>query len=373
MSRVRALFVAPNLEVGGAERQWSVLLPMLAAHDVEPVVLTLDGRGPFYDEIRDAGIETHCAGWTSRRDVLGLARFVRAAGIRADVLVARGLSAHTASNHLSRTMRVPYVVTEHTFYDLMPHDRRRAAMLRLLCRRADRVVALTSRQVPGLIRQGYRADRVVTIPNGVGLAAAVADSDRDRLRAELAPDGEVLVTLVAALRPEKRVADFVDMIAAANDGGVRVRGAVAGGGPALDELRARAAAAGGSVTLLGHVADVPALWAASDIACLTSESEVLSMSLLEAMSHGLPLVATDVGGNGDLCVEGVNGFLAGVGDVQALAGAVGKLAADAGLRAEMGAASARARATRFSADTMAASFASLLADVSARRSRIARR
>ncbi|ODU04111.1 MAG: hypothetical protein ABS81_11755 [Pseudonocardia sp. SCN 72-86] len=370
MSTVRALFVAPNLDVGGAERQWSVLLPMLPAYDVEPVVLTLDGRGPFYDAIRNEGIETHCAGWTSRRDVLGLGRFVRAEGIRADVLVARGLSAHAASNYLSRTMRAPYVVTEHTFYDLMPHDRRRAAMLRLLCRRAERAVALTPRQVPGLVRQGYRADRVVTIPNGVGPAVSVAEADRARLRAELAPGGELLVTLVAALRPEKRIDDFVDMVAAANAGGARVRGVVAGGGPALDEMRTRAAAKGGTVTFLGQVSDVPAVWAASDVACLTSESEVLSMSLLEAMSHGLPLVATDVGGNGDLCVEGVNGFLTDVGDVQAMAGAVGKLAADPALRVVMGEASARARATRFSADAMAASFAALLADAVGRRRRI---
>jgi hypothetical protein len=81
-SQGRLLFVCPNLEPGGAERQWAALAPGLAERGFDVKVLTLDGRGGLFDELRGQGITVHCAGLRSRADPIGLARALRLAGSR---------------------------------------------------------------------------------------------------------------------------------------------------------------------------------------------------------------------------------------------------------------------------------------------------
>ena len=66
-----ALFMCPNLDAGGAERQWSVLIPGLRAAGVRVAVLTLDGRGVFYDQLSSEAIPTACADLRHRGDLGG--------------------------------------------------------------------------------------------------------------------------------------------------------------------------------------------------------------------------------------------------------------------------------------------------------------
>ena len=94
---------------------------------------------------------------------------------------------------------------------------------------------------------------------------------------------------------------------------------------------------------LGYREDIPAILAAADIFVLPSHFEGLPMSVIEAMLSGLPVVATDISGPREQVVDGETGFLVGLMDVPALAGALQRLAADPDLRTRLGAA-ARARA-----------------------------
>jgi len=86
-----------------------------------------------------------------------------------------------------------------------------------------------------------------------------------------------------------------------------------------------------------------------DIFALTSKSEGHPLVVLEAMARGLPIVATSVGGIADTVQSGVNGFIAPVGDKEAIANALHKLADDPALRARMSHAS-RTLSQHFSAD-----------------------
>jgi glycosyltransferase involved in cell wall biosynthesis len=98
----------------------------------------------------------------------------------------------------------------------------------------------------------------------------------------------------------------------------------------------RAAGLGERLRLLGYRTDVAAVLAASDIFVLPSYYEGLPMSVIEAMLTGLPVVATDIRGPREQVLPGVTGLLVPPRQAVPLAGALGRLASDAGLRAAMG-------------------------------------
>ena len=111
--RPRVVFVCPNLEAGGAERQWAILVPALAEQGFDARVITLDGRGRYFEELRARGVPIACAHLRHRSDPIGLARVVRLAGTRSCAIVSRGVSAHLVGNVLARRQRAAHVVTEH--------------------------------------------------------------------------------------------------------------------------------------------------------------------------------------------------------------------------------------------------------------------
>src|SRR5262249_22099423 len=86
------------------------------------------------------------------------------------------------------------------------------------------------------------------------------------------------------------------------------------------------------VSMLGFVEDIAKLWASAHIAVLPSHREGLPLSLLEAAACGRPLIATDVPGCRAIIRPGINGSLVPLGDADALADAIDRLAADSALR-----------------------------------------
>ena len=156
----------------------------------------------------------------------------------------------------------------------------------------------------------------------------------ERLRAEIAPGGEMIVGYVGRLAVEKRV----DLLAAvANLPGVKL--AVTGGGPMEEELRAALPTA--AFLGLRYGADLARIYASLDVFVHTGPHETFGQTIQEASASGLPVVAPASGGPLDLVDEGVTGRLVRPGDAGALSAAVGALAADPGLRTRMGLAARR--------------------------------
>ena len=107
---------------------------------------------------------------------------------------------------------------------------------------------------------------------------------------------------------------------------------LAGEGPLRGEIEERVKSAGleGRFRLLGLRRDVPELLRALDLLVLPSGREGLPNIVLEAMASGVPVVATDVGGTGELVIEGKTGSLVRPGDAEALARAILALSASPG-------------------------------------------
>ena len=152
-----------------------------------------------------------------------------------------------------------------------------------------------------------------------------------RLRAELAPGGEVLVGYVGRLAPEKRV-ELLSEVAVLP--GVRL--VIVGSGPA--EAAARRAMPAAVFLGQRHGEQLASIYASLDVFVHSGPHETFGQTLQEAAASGLPVVAPAAGGPLDLVDDGVTGFLVPPGDPGALASAVSKLVADPGLRASQGSA-----------------------------------
>ena len=156
----------------------------------------------------------------------------------------------------------------------------------------------------------------------------------ERLRAEIAPDGEVIVGYVGRLAIEKRV-DLLAAVAALP--GVKL--AVTGGGPMEEELRAALPSAAFLGTRYG--AELARIYASLDVFVHTGPFETFGQTIQEASASGLPVVAPASGGPLNLVDDGETGYLVPPGDRDALSAAVRKLTDDPALRAQLGAAARR--------------------------------
>jgi L-malate glycosyltransferase len=99
----------------------------------------------------------------------------------------------------------------------------------------------------------------------------------------------------------------------------------------------RAAGLEESVQFLGERTDLPSVLRGADLFLLPSETESFGLAALEAMSCGVPVIASRVGGVPEVVIDGETGLLAPVGDIPAMATHVVRLLADAPLRTRMGA------------------------------------
>ncbi len=195
------------------------------------------------------------------------------------------------------------------------------------------------------------------LPNGVDTERFRPDPAlRQRLRAELglAPTDPV-VLLVARLHPVKDPALFLSVGRAVRRILPTARFWLVGSGPLAASLEAELAARPDpGLWLAGEREDIPALLAAADLVLLTSHSEGLSNTILEAMAAGLPVLALDVGGNRELIRNGENGFLLQSRDPAKIAAIVVHVLQNQVLASKLGASGRRRAEAEFSLDQLAA-------------------
>lgn len=190
-----------------------------------------------------------------------------------------------------------------------------------------------------------RPEKVRLIPGSGVDCRRFAPPDDERVRNAGAP---LRVLLPARLLWDKGVAEFVEASRLLRAEGRAVEFLLAGdpdpGNPAaVPEQKVRDWVADGMLTWLGHVDDMPALFASVDVVALPSYREGLPKGLIEAAACGLALVTTDVPGCREVVTHEVDGLLVPPKDAVALAQAIARLEADPSLRRQL-ARAARSRA-----------------------------
>jgi glycosyltransferase involved in cell wall biosynthesis len=217
--------------------------------------------------------------------------------------------------------------TEHgRFHPDLP-SRKRMVFNRLFLRKSDRVVAVGEAVKQALVsNEGIAATRIEVIYNGVELADFSASAAaRSEVRRELGIAPQVPVAIQVARL------DYLKDHSTALRTAARVRETLpafqlllVGAGPERSRIEAEIVDRNlqNTVQLLGLRTDVRRLLAAADLFLLTSISEGIPVTLIEAMGAELPIVSTDVGGVSEVVVNRTTGLLTKAGDDDALAAAV---------------------------------------------------
>lgn len=206
-------------------------------------------------------------------------------------------------------------------------------------------------------------ERVVHIPNGVDCRRFGAGADRAVLSSLGVPDGAPIVGTVAVLRPEKNLARLIRAFAAIPaEAGVRL--IVVGDGPERDALELAAAAAGVSqrVVFAGHMPEPARILGMFDLFALSSDTEQMPNSILEAMASGLAVAATDVGDIKRMLSPENADFVVPANDEAALSASMRRLLADRDLAGRIARANRERVRTEFSLDAMAKRYEELYSE-----------
>jgi glycosyltransferase involved in cell wall biosynthesis len=208
------------------------------------------------------------------------------------------------------------------------------AIEKFLATRTDVLVAVGNQVKNDLLKAGIgKADQYRVFFPGLPAPEAI---DKKVARESIGLDEKkVYCTFVGRLTQIKRPDRLLDVAAACVVRELDVHFLVAGEGELFEESKSRAAREKLPVTFLGWRTDIDQLFAASDIAILTSDNEGIPLTLIQAAFAGIPIVAPKVGSISDIVVDGETGFLTST-QPGAMASALSALVTDEDLRYELG-------------------------------------
>jgi glycosyltransferase involved in cell wall biosynthesis len=359
---LRVLFVHTSMLVGGAETLTVNLIRRLDRQRFAPELCCLKEAGPL-GEMLSAEIPVHHSLLASKYDLRVWPRLTRLLrGRRIDAVVTVGAGDKMFWGRLAaRRVGVPAILSA-LHSTGWPDNINR--LNRVLTPITDAFIAVAPSHGRFLV-DGKRlpAGKVFVIPNGVDTERFSPAPDVAAVRRELGIGAaDPVVGIVAALRPEKNHELFLEMAARVVRPLPSARFLVIGDGPRRESLEqlARQLGIDSNVLFLGSREDVPRLLSAIDVFALTSHNEANPVSILEAMSTGLPVVATDVGSIGEAIADGRTGYLVPPGDAAQLTDRVLELLRDP-LRAKtLGAAAREKVVSRWSLDVMVEGYERLI-------------
>ena len=243
--------------------------------------------------------------------------------------------------------------TEHGRLSDAPPSAKRRLLNPALARLARRIFSVSHDLRRHMVAEGLPASRIEVVHNGID-PGADPSGDRDAARLSLGVDASTLVLItVARLDPVKDLATLLRAVRHAREAVPDLVLAIVGDGPERDPLEraAQALGLGSMVRFLGHRDNARWWLAGADIYVNSSVSEGISLTILEGMAAGLPVVATSVGGTPEVVDESC-GLLVPPRDPGRLAEALVALGGDRGQRVRMGAAARGRVRTSFSLDRM---------------------
>jgi N-acetyl-alpha-D-glucosaminyl L-malate synthase BshA len=258
-----------------------------------------------------------------------------------DILHVHYAIPHSISAFLAKKMvterAVPFVTTLHgTDITLVGNDRSYLPITRFGIEQSDAVTAVSEYLKARTIAE-FNTDHPIEVVHNFVNCEVFKKSQDTEFRRKFADDDEGLLIHISNFRPVKRVDDVIELFARVRQK-QKTKLLMDGDGPDRPkaEWLAEVKEVAGDVHFLGKRDDMDRLLSVSDLLALPSEDESFGLVALEAMASEVPVIATRVGGVSEVVDDGIDGFLFGVGDTEAMADAASRILGDEGLRARMG-------------------------------------
>ncbi|MGH7936557.1 MAG: glycosyltransferase, partial [Chthoniobacterales bacterium] len=301
---VPILLTARELNIGGLERDLTQIALNIDRSRFEPHVASYQSEGMRFEELRSAGVPflhlpvTSLKSATAVFAALRLRRYIRKHGIQ---LVHAYDSTSVFAAPVARALRVPAVLSS-TLGDRALVDPRTRRQLRWTDKIVDTIVvnceAMRRHMVEG---EHVPGEQIELCYNGVDTSVFFPECARETgARAE----EPFVIGAVCVLRPEKAVDLLQEAFARVRHLRPEMKLRIVGSGPEFPKLEANSRRLGiqADCEFVPATREVPQLLRGFDIYVSCSISEAFSNTILEAMASGLPVIATDVGGNGELVV-----------------------------------------------------------------------
>jgi len=322
---MRIVHLVENLNLGGAER---VVVDLVSEQVRRGDDCSVE-RGALAGELEQIGVSVTAlnkSAGPSPGTAWQLRKLLRDS--RAEILHTHNAMAHYYGVFSSVGLPLRRLNTRHGMGTLLG-NRRQQWLYRLAMTLTDKACFVCDAARQRFIKDDLiRADRAMTVYNGIDTSRYQHGGQPGSLRALIGVNSSArLLVTVGRLNPAKNhpllLSAFVRLAEKYPDLHLVIIGD-GGGMGILQELRLHSGLAD-RIHLPGARSDVPALLADAAVFVLSSQTEGFSLSLLEAGAAGVPVVATDVGGNGEIIVDQVRGRLVAAGDAEALAAAINDL------------------------------------------------
>jgi glycosyltransferase involved in cell wall biosynthesis len=322
MSGLRILFVLTGLAYGGAETQLVRLATRLKSRGWEVSVVSLMPPKAYVEDLEAAGIPVFSLG--IRRKLPDLGPVLRFARIirkwRPDIVHSHMVHANLLARIVRFLAPIPVLICSARSID--EGGRFREVLYRLTDPLCDLTTQVSQAGLERYVRMGaVPRHKIRYIPNGVDTERFKPNlEDRLKFRKELGVDGFVWLA-VGRFDPPKDYPTMLQAFARVVHKHSNTILLIAGDGPLRKTMEnlARELGIEKRTKFLGIRRDIPQLMNAADAYVMSSSWEGMPNVLLEASATGLPIVATDVGGNREIVLDGVTGFLVPPRNPEALA------------------------------------------------------
>ncbi len=353
---VKIAYILTPIEFGGLEKVSLTFLKNVnrEQYDIHLILLIRpwEEDNTFINFIKsyDFSITTiPVARWspTERRDYLRVARCVvylyRILSKGSfDVVHSHGYFADIITALACKFLKIPHISTCHGFIANDKNLKIYNILDRFMLRSCGRIIAVSSGIMSELVRNGINASRVTVIQNAVDCSDKDKQIDENRIekRNFLSIDkNKFLIGYVGRLSEEKGVNYLIEAASMLKQLNETFNLVILGDGPKKSELCSQANSKGldNEIIFTGFQKDIDRWLPALDVFVLPSLTEGTPMALLEAMSMGIPVIASAVGGVPGIIKNGVNGFLLDPGDYKGLSETITLLINDPPLRKKLAA------------------------------------
>jgi glycosyltransferase involved in cell wall biosynthesis len=353
------------IETGGTGGAETVYLNLVRGLDLTRWrhVAVVPSRDWLYGQLVASGVQPFLIPERRAFDIVYFARMVGLIRkLNVDLIHAHLFGSAVRAAILSRVCGIPAVATLHGGMDLGSGERFRELKVGIINRGLKKIVFVSE----PLRRSFLEAIRLqpglaMVIPNGID-GGRFSSGGGEAFRAEfgIMPDEFVVGAVGTPGRAAKGFDVLLDVVALLKTRSPGIRFVIVGnldGDRGVDLLKQRASRGlTDDVVVTGFRNDVARAFAAFDVYALTSRSEGFSLSLIEAMPSGLPVVSTRCGGPEQILTDGVTGLLVENGSAEAVANAIKMLRVSPDQRHGLGAAAREAVRERFTLDAQLRSY-----------------